>query len=96
MTDAVAMRALFERLRFSNPAFAQVFNTQGIASLEELGILNDKEVEIICKLVHSPVGEIENPNAAGSEQPAYISAPGHAVMVVVKKLQTGNLYRPSL
>ena len=80
------MRALFERLEFSNPASAHVINTQYNASLEELALLNDKEVESLCKLVCSPGGGVENLNATGAGQPACISAPGHAVsMIAVKK-----------
>ena len=85
MDDVVAMRALFERVGFSNPTSAQVVSTQGIVSLEELWLLNDKEVESLCKLVCSSGRGISNTNAAGAGQLARISTPGHAVSMIAVK-----------
>ncbi len=76
MADAVAMRAAFTRLGFSNQAALTIVNDQGINSVEELSILTDHEVETLCKVVRRPGGQIANPNAGEAGQPDNIPNPG--------------------
>ena len=85
MANVVAIRALFERLGFLNAASTKVSNTWGISSLQYLGLLSDKEVESISKLICSPGGEVENLNDVGAGQLVRISASNHAISMVAVK-----------
>ena len=43
-------------LGFSSQAATDIMGDQGIDSLEELRVLDDKEVESLCKVVRKPGG----------------------------------------
>ena len=76
MAQAVVMRALYQRLGFTNQAATILLDVQGIDSLEEIGYLTDDQVEGLCKRVQRPGGTIPNP--AGADEPP-IPNPGTAV-----------------
>ena len=53
------MHAALQRLGFSSQAATDIMGDQGIDSLEELKVLDDKEVESLCKVVRKlgPCGQ---------------------------------------
>ena len=57
------MHAVLVRLGFSAQAATDIIGEQGIDTLEELRVLDDKEVESLCKVVRKPGGIS---NAAGT------------------------------
>jgi len=57
------MQAALCRLGFTTQAATAIMADQGINSLEELRILDDKEVESLCKVIRKPGGPT---NTAGS------------------------------
>ena len=57
------MQAALCRLGFSTQAATDIIGDQGIDILEELRVLDDKEVESLCKVVRKPGG---TPNATGT------------------------------
>ena len=57
------MHAALVRLGFSTQAASDIIREQGIDTLEELRVLDDKEVECLCKVVRKPGG---TSNAAGT------------------------------
>ena len=50
------MHAALQHLGFSSQAATDIMGDQGIDSLEELRVLDDKEVESLCKVVRKPGG----------------------------------------
>ena len=58
--DAAAMRALFQRLRFSNAAATALTDEQGLNSLEELGLLTDDDSFNVCKILKRLGGTTTN------------------------------------
>jgi hypothetical protein len=81
MATAAAMRTALERLGASQDATRAIVNDQGIASLDELKVLQDDDVCVLCKTVRRPGGVVPNPNAAEAGQPATIPNNGVAVTV---------------
>ena len=55
-TNINDMHAALQRLGFSSQAATDIMGDQGIDSLEELRVLDDKEVESLCKVVRKPGG----------------------------------------
>ena len=74
MAEAVAMSAMYLRLGFSVSTALVLLVYQGMENLDELELLDDTEVEVLCKLVRRPGGHTVNPNAAGAGQPEFIPA----------------------
>ena len=64
------MRAAMVRIGFSEQAAQALVEDQGIATLEEIRLLSDDEIESLCKVIRRPGGTIPPPNgaAAGSAQ----------------------------
>lgn len=62
MATAAAMRTALERLGASQDAARAIVNDQGIASLDELKVLQDDDVSVLCKTVRRPGGVVPNPN----------------------------------
>ena len=60
MAEAIQMRGALTRLGFSNDAASDIVDNQGIDSIEELRLLTDSEVEILCKVVRRPGGAAAN------------------------------------
>ena len=81
MADAVAMRAAFVRLGFSQAGAVAMVDEQGIDSLDELKWLDDDAIETVCSVVRKPGGQIPNPNAGAAGQPQMIPNPGTQVSV---------------
>ena len=54
--SARAMTAMYVRLGFSANASSKSVGDQGMDDLEELGLLLDKEVDILVKVVKTPGG----------------------------------------
>ena len=79
MAEAVAMNAMHLRLDFSASAALVLRVDQGMEKLDKLQLLNDTEVEALCKLVGRPGGHIVNPDAAGAGQPEFIPAQSSAM-----------------
>ena len=71
---AAAMRAVFTRLGFTDNGPNMLTVDQGIANINILADLDDKEVETLLKLLRCPGGTIANPNVADPGQPAFINA----------------------
>lgn len=76
---AVAMRAAFVRLGFTNAAANDIAADQGIDSVDELSLLTDSEIEALCKVVRRPGGTIANPQAGVAGQPPTVPNPGKTV-----------------
>ena len=74
MAEAVAMNVMYLRLGFSVSAALMLHVDQGMENLDELELLDDTEVEVLCKLVRRPGGHTVNPNAARAGQPEFIPA----------------------
>ena len=55
-TTNLDMHAALCRLGFSAQAACDIIGDQGIDTLEELQIVDDKEVESLCKVVRKPGG----------------------------------------
>ena len=68
------MRQAFVRLGFTQQGAVAVVNEQGIATLEELGLLTENEIEGLCKTIRRPggtmvgqgQGNVPNPGTAVS------------------------------
>ena len=77
--DAAAMRAMFQRLRFTNAAAAALTDEQGLDSLEELGLMTDDDAFNVCKILKRPGGTTTNDNGD------VIANPGHNVSLKAEK-----------
>jgi len=78
---AAAMRTAFTRLGFTADAAATIVGDQGIDTVNEIGFLvDDNRVELLCKAVRRPGGQVAN-NAAdiANGGPAMIASPGFAI-----------------
>ena len=76
MADVVALRAALTRLGFSDKAAGFITDDQGLNTLDELKVLTNDEIEILCKVVWRPGGTVPNPNAGDLGQPATLLNPG--------------------
>ena len=76
---AADIRDALERIGFTAESAMFIVVTQGYNSLEELGVLTDKEVASLCKVVRRPGGTMVNPQAVVVGQPAAIPNPGLSV-----------------
>ena len=65
MAGVVAMRAMFERIGFTNAAAIMVTDEQGINTLIEVCNLADANVENLCKVLRRPGGQ----NTSGNPDP---------------------------
>ena len=81
MAQAVAMNAMYLRLGFSGLVVIVLRVDQGMENLDKLELIDDTEVEALCKLVRRQRGQISNPNVAGAGRPALISAQGNAISI---------------
>ena len=83
--NTAALRHALVALGFEEDAARVMIDAQGMDTLEEFALLNDSEVENLCKVVHRPGGTIPNPNAtdavgdAVAGQPANITNPGKTI-----------------
>ncbi|KAI2512366.1 hypothetical protein MHU86_2028 [Fragilaria crotonensis] len=68
--DIPVMRAAMVRIGFSEQAAQALVEDQGIATLEEIRLLSDDEIESLCKVIRRPGGTIPPPAgaAAGAAQ----------------------------
>jgi hypothetical protein len=75
--DIPVMRAAMVRIGFSEQA-AQALGVeeQGIATLDEIRLLSDEEIESLCKVIRRPGGAIPQPAAAAGAAPIPIPNPG--------------------
>ena len=76
MAAAIAFRNALQLLGFSTNAAVYITGTEDIDSMEELEILEDKDIHNLCDSVRNPGGLIANPNAGGDGQAAQIRNPG--------------------
>ena len=72
-------RAALTRLGFSAKGYGFITNNQGLDTLNELKVLTNDEIKILCKVVWRPGGTIPNPNDGDPGQPATLSNPGEQV-----------------
>ena len=79
MADVVALRAALTRLGFSAKGAGFITNDQGLYTLDELKVLTNDEIEILCKFVRRPGGTIPNPNYGDPGQPATLLNPWEQV-----------------
>ena len=79
MADPAAMRQLFQRLGFTQPAARAAVDDQGMNALEEVRLLTDTEAENLCKVIRRPGGMVPNPLADNPRQPAQIPNNGAGV-----------------
>ena len=77
MADVVALCAVLMRLGLSAKAAGFITNGQWLDTLDELKVLTNDEIEILCKVVWLPGGTAPNPNAGDPVQPA--TKPGEQV-----------------
>ena len=75
----VALREALMRLGFSAKGVGFITDDQGLDTLDELKVLTNDEIEILCKVVRHPGGTIPNPKAGDPGQPATLSNPGEQV-----------------
>ena len=61
--DIPAMRAAIVRIGFSDQAAKALLEEQGIATLVEIRLLSDDEIESLCKVIRRPGGTIAQPAA---------------------------------
>ena len=76
MANILAINEMYERLGFTAQAARLISGAQGMDDLAELGLLTDKEVDALCKLVRSPGGMVPNPAGRAG---ATMIAPGYAI-----------------
>ena len=62
MADVVALHAALTRLDFSAKADRFITDDQVIDTLDELKVLTNDDIEILCKVVWRPRGTVPNPN----------------------------------
>ncbi|KAL3934951.1 MAG: hypothetical protein SGARI_003168 [Bacillariaceae sp.] len=75
---AAAIRTALGRLGMS-PEAAQAVTEQGMDDIDEFRIMDDNQVETLCKRLSRPGGTTANPDAGAPGQPARIPNPGFAV-----------------
>ena len=63
MADVVVLRAVLTRLGFSAKVAGFITNDQGLDTLDELKVLTNEKIEVLCKVVWSPGGTVLNPNS---------------------------------
>ena len=63
MADVVALRAALTRLGFLAKADGFINVDQGLDTLDELKVLTNEKIEVLCKVVWSPGGTVPNPNS---------------------------------
>ena len=76
MANVVALCAALTRSGISDKAAGFITNDQGLDTLDELKVLNNDEIESLCKVVWHPEGTVPSPNAGDIGQPAMMSNPG--------------------
>ena len=81
MADVVALHAALTRLGFLANAAGFITYDLGLDTLDELKVLNNDDIESLCKVFRRPGGTITNPNAYDPGQPASLSNPGDQVML---------------
>ena len=69
MAHLAAMRQAYVRIGFTIPGSVAVVDDQGIASIEELGLLTDDEVEGLCKTIRRPGGTVAGQGQAAPPVP---------------------------
>jgi hypothetical protein len=79
---AVAMRAAYVRLGFTQEAALLVTDDQGIIELEEIRLMTDAEVVNLCKVLRRPGGTMMVPNAAGVN--VQVPNPGNKVSLLAE------------
>jgi len=82
--DPAAMHQAYIHLGFTQVAAMLITDAQGIASIAELCILKDDEVENLCKVICHPGGMIPNPQVGVVGQPPMIPNPGIPVSLHVE------------
>ena len=71
------MRAAMVRIvSFSEQAAQALVEEQGIATIEEIRLLSDDEIESLCKVIRRPGGTIPQPVAGEGAVAAQIPNPG--------------------
>ena len=84
MANIAAMRAMFERLGFTQRGAVVLTTTQGFDSLQELGYLKDGDVTDLCKALRRPGGTIPDPNAAAGADVPQVPNPGVSVSMMAE------------
>jgi ribosomal protein L29 len=79
---AVAMRAAYVRLGFTQEAALLITDDQGIIELEEIRLMTDPEVVNLCKVLRRPGGTMMVPNAAGVN--VQVPNPGNKVSLLAE------------
>ena len=69
MADLNALRTALNRMGFSVQAAQYITDNQGLGTLAEFKILQDTEVEDLCRVVRKPGGTVADPNNAGQNIP---------------------------
>ena len=73
MAQVAALRQAYVRLGFSNAAAHSITDDQQIDTVIELGLLQDDDIETLCKVVRRPGGTIPNPVG---DEPQLVPDPG--------------------
>ena len=79
---AVAMRAAYVRLGFTQEAALLITDDQGLIELEEIRLMTDPEVVNLCKVLRRPGGTMMVPNAAGVN--VQVPNPGNKVSLLAE------------
>ena len=88
---AVAMRAAYVRLGFTQEAALLITDDQGLIELEEIRLMTDPEVVNLCKVLRRPGGTMMVPNAAGVN--VQVPNPGNKVSLLAENnLKMACLY----
>ena len=80
MADVFAPCAALMRLGLSAKAAGFITNDQGLDTLDELKVLTNDYIEILCKVVWRPGGTVPNPNDGDPGQSSMMSNPGEQVL----------------
>ena len=76
-----AMRQMFVRVGFSDPAATIMVDSHGLIDVDILRRFDDNEVTTLCTILKKPGGRIPDPNNAG----AFITDPGTPVSIMAEK-----------
>lgn len=78
MAELAAIRQALVRLGFTNEAAAFIVEDQGMTSLDELRLLSDEDVGVLCKVTRRPGGMMNVPGAvaAAGAVPQQMANPG--------------------
>ena len=79
MADAISLRSALTRMFSLSKADGFITDDQGLDTLDDLKLLTNDEIKILCKVVQSPGETFPNHTAGDPGQPATLLNPGEQV-----------------